>query len=188
LVTEVKIRDKVLDHPVHRGFVRFTIQSTGGGVEKGQRLYVFDHRPATLGVAKAIWNGQRAKLEGKKELQTVVSHPAKIVVMEKVVGEDRVYPYINLFPANGQEPTALLSETLYVGKHNACFKIRENNGLWSWTSESFSRTGRHQEMVLVALTDDDHRIIVDSYGYVNIGHSDEHLTMIDAEIRRSAPA
>lgn len=168
-----------------KGFVRFAIQSTGGGVNVGRKLFVFDHRSATLQVAKAInpdalWEDRR---KAEKSLTETVRQPAKVVVMEKTDGEKTFY-YVNLYPANGQEPAALFSKTLYTGKHNAGFKVKEDNALWSWTSESSSRTGAHWEMVLVALTDDIQKMIVSSYGYANIGHSDENLTVIGADIRQ----
>ncbi|RMD64101.1 hypothetical protein D6833_04835 [Candidatus Parcubacteria bacterium] len=148
---------------------------------------MFDHRPATLQAAKAInpeasWEDRR---KAEEVLTEAVRQPAKVVVMEKTDGEKTFY-YVNLYPANGQKPTALFSETSYTGKHNAGFEIKEDNALWSWTSESSSRTGRHWEMMLVSLTDDDHKVIVDSYGYANIGHSDENLTVIGSEIRQMA--
>lgn len=168
-----------------KDFVRFAIQSTGGGVSVGRKLFVFDHRPATLQAAKAInpessWEDRR-KLE--EALAEVVRQPAKAVVMEKTDG-DKTFHYVNLYPANGQKPTALFSETSYTGKHNAGFSVKDDNALWSWTSESSSRTGRHWEMTLVALTDETHKVIVESDGYANIGHTDENLTVIGAEIRQ----
>lgn len=168
-----------------KNFVRFAIQSTGGGVNVGRKLFVFDHRPATLQAAKAInpeasWE-DRCKAE--KALAEAVQQPAKVVVMEKTDG-NKTFHYINLYSANGQKPTALLAEVSFIGKHNAGFDIREDNSLWSWTSESSSRTGAHRELVMVALTDETHRVIVDSYGYANIGHTNENLTVIGANIRQ----
>jgi len=170
-----------------KDFVRFAIQSTGGGVNEGRKLFVFDHRPATLQAARAInaeasWEDRR-KAEGA--LTEAVRQPAKVVVMKKTDGENTFY-YINLYPVNGQKPTALFSETSYTGKHNARFNVKEDNALWSWTSESSSRTSRHWELVLVALTDETHKVLVNSYGYANIGHSDENLTVIGADIRQMA--
>jgi hypothetical protein len=170
-----------------KDFVRFAIQSTGGGVSVGRKLFVFDHRPATLQAAKAInpdasWEDRR---KAEDALAEAVRQPAKVVVMEKTDG-DRTFHYANLYPANGQKPTALFSETSYTGKHNAGFSVKDDGALWSWTSESSSRTGAHWELVLVALTDEAHKVIVDSYGYANIGHSDENLTVIGADIRQMA--
>lgn len=162
-----------------RDFVRFAIQSTGGGVSVGRKLFVFDHRTATLQAAKAI--NPEASWEDRSKSQEVlaeaVRQPAKVVVMEKTDG-DKVFHYVNLYSANGQKPTALFSKTSYTGKHNAGFEVKEDNGLWSWTSESSSRTGAHREMVLVTLTDEAHKVIVDSYGFANIGHTDSNLTVI----------
>lgn len=170
-----------------KDFVRFAIQSTGGGVSVGRKLFVFDHRPATLRAAKAInpdasWEDRR---KTEDALAEAVRQPAKVVVMEKTDG-DKTFHYVNLSPANDQKPAALFSETSYTGKHNAGFNVKENGSLWSWTSESSSRTGAHWELVLVALTDETHKVIVDSYGYANIGHSDENLTVIGADIRQMA--
>jgi hypothetical protein len=170
-----------------KDFVRFTIQSTGGGVNVGRKLFVFDHRPATLQAAKAI--NLEASWEDRRKVEEVlteaVRQPAKVVVMEKTDG-DKTFHYVNLYPSNGQKPTALFSETSYTGKHNAGFSVKEDGALWSWRSESSSRTGAHREMVLVALTDETHKVIVDSYGYANIGHSNENLTVIGADIRQMA--
>lgn len=168
-----------------KDFVRFAIQSSGGGVSVGRKLFVFDHRSATLQAAKAInpelsWEDRR---EAENTLAEIVQQPAKVVVMEKTDG-DKTFHYVNLYPANGQKPTGLFSETSYTGKHNAGFKVKENNALWGWASQSSSRTGAHWEMVLVALTDETHKVIVESYGYANIGHTDENLTVIGAEIRQ----
>lgn len=170
-----------------KDFVRFAIQSTDGGVNVGRKLFVFDHRPATLQAAKAInpdasWEDRR---KAEDALAEAIKQPAKVVVMEKTDGE-KTFHYVNLYPANGQKPAALFSETSYTGKHNAGFNVKEDNSLWSWTSESSSRTGAHWDMVLVALTDETHKVIVDSYGYANIGHSDENLTVIGADIRQMA--
>ncbi len=168
-----------------KGFVRFAIQSQGY-VEVGRKLFVFDHRASsTLEAAKAIkpdaeWDEAQKALS---VLAEAVNQPAKVVVMKKVDDEKEFF-YVNLYPANGLRPTALFFETLYVEKHNAGFNVKEDNSLWTWKSESSSRTGAHREMVLVALTDDDHQIIVDSYGHANIGHTDENLTVIGAEIRK----
>jgi hypothetical protein len=170
-----------------KDFVRFAIQSTGGGVNVGRKLFVFDHRPATLQAAKAInpeasWEDRR---KAEEALTEAVRQPAKVVVMEKTDG-DKTFYYVNLYPTNGQKPTALFSETSYTGKHNAGFSVKEDGALWSWTSESSSRTGAHRELVLVALTDETHKVIVDSYGYANIGHSDKNLTVIGTDIRQMA--
>lgn len=172
-----------------KDFVRFAIQSTGGGVSIGRKLFVFDHRSATLQAAKAInpkasWEDRR---KAEEVLAEAVRQPAKVVVMEKTDG-DKTFHYVNLFPVNGQsqKPTALFSETCYTGKHNAGFSVKEDSALWSWTSESSSRTGRHWELVLVVLTDETHKVIIDSYGYANIGHSDENLKVIAADIRQMA--
>lgn len=168
-----------------KDFVRFAIQSTGGGVRLGHKLFVFDHRPATFRAARAIElevsYEDRRKSEGA--LVEVVQQPAKVVVMEKTDG-DKTFHYVNLYPANGQKPVALFSSTLYTGKHNAGFSVREDKAIWSWRSESSSHTRAHWEMVLVAMTDKTHEVIVDSYGYANIGHGDENLTIIGAEIWR----
>lgn len=166
-----------------KDFVRFAIQSTGGGVSVGRKLFVFDHRPATLQAAKAInpdasWEDHR---KAEEALTEAVRQPAKVIVMEKTDGEKAFY-YVNLYPANGQKPVALFSEMSYTGKHNAGFNVKEDNGLWSWASESSSRTGAHREMVLVTLTDEVHKVIVDSYGHTNIGHTNENLTVIGAKI------
>jgi len=170
-----------------KDFVRFAIQSTGGGVNVGRKLFVFDHRPATLQAAKAI--NLEASWEDRRKVEEVlaeaVRQPAKVVVMEKTDG-DKTFYYVNLYPTNGQKPTVLFSETTYTGKHNAGFSVKEDGALWSWRSESSSRTGAHREMVLVALTDETHKVIVDSYGYANIGHSDKNLTVIGADIRQMA--
>lgn len=178
-----------------KDFVQFAVQSTRGGVSVGRKLFVFDHRPATLQAAKAItatlqaakainldasWEDLR---KAEDALPETVRQPAKVVVMEKTDG-DKTFHYVNLYPANGQKPTALFSKTSYIGKHNAGFEVKEDNSLWSWTSESSSRTGRHWEMTLVALTDETHKVIVESDGYANIGHTDENLTVIGAEIRQ----
>jgi len=170
-----------------KDFVRFAIQSTGGGVSVGRKLFVFDHRPATLQAAKAIspeasWEDRR---KAEDALAEAVRQPAKVVVMEKTDG-DKTFHYVNLYPANGQKPAALFSESAYTSKHNAGFSVKEDGALWSWTSESSSRTGAHWELVLVALTDETHKVIVNSYGYANIGHSDENLTVIGADIRQMA--
>lgn len=170
-----------------KGFVRFVIQSTGGGVEIGQKLFVFDHRSATIQAAKAInpdvsWEDRH---KAEEALTETVRQPAKAIVMEKT-DRDKTFHYVNLYPANGQKPVALFSETLHIGKHNAGFEIKEDNVLWSWTSESSSRTGAHWELVFVALTDDAHKVIFNSYGYANIGHSDENLTVIGTNIRQIA--
>ena len=171
-----------------KDFVRFAMQSTGGGINVGHKLFVFDHRSATLQAAKAknpeaSWEDRR---KAEEALAEAVRQPAKVVVMEKTDG-DKTFYYVNLYPTNGQKkPTALFSETSYVGKHNAGFSVKEDGALWSWRSESSSRTGAHWELVLVALTDETHKVIVDSYGYANIGHSDENLTVIGADIRQVA--
>ncbi|MBI5222711.1 MAG: hypothetical protein HY980_04450 [Candidatus Magasanikbacteria bacterium] len=170
-----------------KNFVRFAIQSTGGGVSVGRKLFVFDHRPAVLQAAKAIisdasWEDRR---KAEESLTEAIRQPAKVVVMEKTDG-DKTFHYVNLYPANGQNPTALFSETAYTGKHNAGFSVKEDGTLWSWMSESSSRTGAHWELVLVALTDETHKVIVESSGYANIGHTDENLTVIAADIRQMA--
>ena len=173
-----------------RGFLRFTIQSTGGGVDVGRKLFVFDHRPAVLRVVKkvidpkALWEDRR---KAEDTLVKTIRQPAKVVVMEKT-DKKKTFYYVNLYPVNGQKQklTALFSKTSYISKHNAGFEVKEDNAFWSFTSESSSRTGRHQEMVLVALTDDDHKVIVDSYGYANIGHSDKNLTVVGSKIRQMA--
>ena len=170
-----------------RDFVRFEIQSTGGGVNVGRKLLVFDRRLDTLQAAKAI-NPDASREDRRKAedaLAEAVRQPAQVVVMEKTDG-DKTFHYVNLYPANGHKPTALFSETPYTGKHNAGFEIKKNNGLWSWTSKSSSRTGAHWEMVLVALTDETHKVIVKSYGYANIGHTDKNLTVIGPDIRQMA--
>ena len=186
-----KVEISTTGFQVNEEFVRFAIQSIGGGVCVGRKLFVFDHRPATIQAAKAIkpnkapWESRRKAEEALAALSAAVRQPAKVVVMEKVDGE-RTFPYVNLYLTKGQEPTALFATTSYVGKHNAGFEFAEDNAFWSWGSESTSRTSRHWEMVLVTLTDDDHKVIVDSYGYANIGHSDKNLTVITTDIRQMA--
>lgn len=185
-VTNVRI--EIADFLVsEKGFVRFVVQSTGGGVKVGKKLFVFDHRSATLQATKAInpdmsWEDRH---KAEEALTEAVRQPAKAIVMEKT-DRDKTFHYVNLYPANGQKSMALFSETLHTGKHNAGFKIKEDNALWSWTSESSSRTGAHWELVFVALTDDVHKVIFNSYGYANIGHSDENLTVIGTDIRQMA--
>lgn len=189
IAANVRISNTNLLVSSNKGFVRFAIRSISGGVNTGRELFVFDHRSATLQAAKAFnleapWE-DRCKAE--EALDEAIRQPAEIVVMEKTVGE-KTYPYIKLYPTNGQKSTLLFSETSYTGKHNAGFEIKKNNSLWSWTSESSSRTGRHWEMVFVALTDETRKVIVKSYGYANIGHSNENLTVIGSDICRMSEA
>lgn len=170
-----------------KDFVRFMVQSTGGGVCLGRRLYVFDHRPEVVKAAKMIeaFNSSvdnKARDEAKKSLEDVFHQSAKVVVMEKS-DKSESFQYLNLFPTD-QSPTALLSETSYIGKHNASYNIKQDSGLWTWTSESSSRTGCHTELVLVALTDNDHKVIVYSDGYANISHSDDNLLVIGFDIQQ----
>lgn len=179
--TDPLVNDKDFD------FVLFAIQSTDGGVNVGPKLFVFDHRPEVFWAARAV-NPDVAgedRRKTKEALARAVRQPAKVVVMEKTDGGgEKTFHYVNLYPTDEKQPGALFSMTSYTGKHNAGFSVKENNALWSWKSESSSRTGAHWEMVLVVLTDETHRVIVNSYGYANIGHSDENLTVVGAEIRQ----
>ena len=154
------------------GFVKFTIQSVNGGVVVGPKLFIYDHRPTVIGTAQmshSLWI---------EELERAVNTPARAVVMEKASEVDRKqFFYINLYPAK-DPPSALLSQHSYVSKHNAGYKFRLADPLWIWQSQSNSRTGRHHEFILVAITGKDHRVVIESSGYANIGHTDKGITIV----------
>lgn len=161
-------------------FVRFSVQSTGGGVNTGNTLFIFDHRSASVAAAKEI----KAIGWAPNKLKDVFEELAKVVIVEKKDGV-KTFFYINLYPVEARgEATALLEESGYFGKHNAGFKKRSDKSFWSWQSESSSRTGAHHEMVLVSLTDDDHKILMHTSGYANNFHEQGNMRDIGLNFRR----
>lgn len=164
-VGTVELREDTLKGAqVGDGMVSFTIQSIGGGVDMGDELPIYDHRQNTV---RAIW-------EGVDQLREAVTKPARIVVGDYC---------IDLFSTEEQSAT-LLSETVYIQKHNARFDLVEDKSFWSWESWSSSRTGRHCEMVLVAVTDEQHYVLIEIDGYENVGHTNYDLAVIGGTARK----
>ncbi len=213
---EINVNNFLVDD---KDFVRFVIQSTGGGVRVGHNFFISDYRLTTLQAAKAInpEDSWEDLYKAKNTLIKAVWQPAKVVVMEKKDGDKKFY-YINFYPANGQKPEALFSKTLYYisrynpdefsiekdesfwswwilikeiskGEYQAGYRIEKDGSIWEWESEineSFSqkpKTGwcRNEELVVLALTDDTHRVVVKSHE-VKIGHSNKNLTVIGTDI------
>lgn len=174
---------------VDGNFIRTEIQSTGGGVVRGQRLFIFDHRATTLDAARHLleiddtkWDKWEERRRRERIFLEAFNQPARVVVIEKKA--DKAFYYINLYPAYGQQPKALFAKTVLTCKHNAGYKIKENKSLWSWESKGSSRTGMHAELVIVSITDDAHRIIIDAHGYANIGHTCLNNIIIDSGIKQ----
>jgi len=153
--------------------VRFVIRSVGGGVVLGRKLFIFDHRPEVV---------EAAKTGDSFLVNRIFCREARVVVMEKIDGEKKFY-YVNVFPVpEGQKATCLFTETAYVKKWNADWYVKEDTSIWSWVSESRSRTSHHEEMRLVSLTDEDHAVVVHNNGYANIGHSNNDIKIISHSV------
>ncbi|MDD3487784.1 MAG: hypothetical protein PHH35_00290 [Candidatus Pacebacteria bacterium] len=128
---EINVNNFLVDD---KDFVRFVIQSTGGGVRVGHNFFISDYRLTTLQAAKAInpEDSWEDIYKAKNTLIKAVWQPAKVVVMEKKDGDKKFY-YINFYPANGQKPEALFSKTsYYIGKYSLEFSIEKDESLWSW--------------------------------------------------------
>lgn len=167
-------------------FVRFVVQANSG-VNRGHRLYISDHRQEVIRAARTVYHSPALEREkyliAKEELKRVIKLPAKVEVMEKIENERSFY-YINLYQANVQKYMNLLSISSYISNDKAEFEVKSNEALWSWESISSSPSGRYKEMVLLALTNDTHKVIIDSHGCANNGHTDKNFTVIDSQIRR----
>lgn len=180
--------EKLLIHNRNWGFVRFTVQSTGGGSNAGRKLFIFDHRPETLEAAENIFPEEI--FPGKKPgndlernaLAKAIARPARVFVMEKTNSSGY---YINLYPANGKKPTALLSMTYYTGTNKSGLAVQKNNSYWNWRSKSFSHPGILWEKILVALTDEEHKISIYRYEYTDANHLNlSNFMVIGIEIQK----
>lgn len=180
-VTKLSVSDQ--------NFVRFAIQPTGGKVNVGPTLFVFDHRPATLLSAKVSLINQDAPWKDhqrvKGNLVRAVQQPAKVVVMKKF-NKKRTFYYVNLYPVNKEKPSALFSQTSYRGNADTGLTIKEDRSLWSWTSESSSPSDLRWKMILVALTDEKRRITVKSHGCLDSGQPAKSFIVISDDIRQIA--
>lgn len=160
-------------------FVRFAFQSTGGGVEVGPKIFVFDHRKETIDFVKE--KGNNLDFRQKEEFLKVLNVTANVVVVKKTSDKGEI-EFINLFNISLKEKiVGLLSVTMYTEKHNAGFNIEEDNALFSFESRSSSRTGRHVEMLFLALTDDDHCVAIYKNGYANVGHDEPKIVRMGKE-------
>lgn len=168
-----------------RNFVRFTVQSRGRGLNLGDELFVFDHRPATRQPAiemafarQAPWKDPRRV---KLTLAEAVKKPARVIVMKKS-NQKRTFYYVNLFPTK-EKPSALFSQTSYRGTDTG-LTIREDQSFWSWTSQSSSPSNLCWKMILVALTDERRRIVIKGHGCFDISQTDKNLTVISNDIQQ----
>lgn len=154
-------------------FVRLTI---GSGKDK---LYVFDHRPATiLAVKNTRTDSIAERSEAYEVLVQAINQPAKVVLMAKTDGR-RIWNYILLYPTN-QEPKALFSETRYVARGGyTWFEIQEDKPLWSWRMEASSQEKQCYEMTIVALTDEKNRVVIKNFDRLTRSSS---RTTISSEI------
>lgn len=157
-------------------FVRLAFQSTGGGVEIGPKIFVFDHRKETVDFVRN--NSSDLDCQQMHEFLKVLNTSAKVVVMRKH-SKNIETEYINLFSLSSKEKCiGLLSVTNYIDKCNAGFSVEENGALYSWQSDSSSRTGRHKEMIFLALTDSGHRAAIHKSGYANVGHDEPKIVYL----------
>jgi hypothetical protein len=80
----------------------------------------------------------------------------------------------------------LFSVTQYTGKHNAGYSIQKDESIFSFRSDSSSRTGRHEEMLLLALTDKKNKLAVYKDGYANVGHGGPQIVLLGSNIKEMA--
>ena len=137
----------------HDCFVRLSLQ-VSCGCRKGTKLSIFDHRPE---VVRAVQNCQVTLNE---EMLAVLTKPARMVVRQNYGF------YLNFYPAD-QPPTALL----YLGgffekREKAGFSIEDDRSLWSWMSVC-GIPSRPQESIVAALTNEDHPLVIRSWGHAN---------------------
>ncbi len=162
----------------------FFVQSINVGENQGRRLYINDHRIEVICAARKVKYGSLlGRKKSEEELEKAIRQPAKVEVMEKI-GSERSFYYINLYQANVQKYMNLFSRSSYISNNNAEFGVKLNDALWSWESVSSSPSGHHKEMVFLALTNDTHKVIIDSHGCANNSDTDKNFTVIDSQIRR----
>lgn len=172
-------------------FARFFVQSINIGKNQGRRLYINDHRIEVICAARKVKYGSLLdRKSSEKELEKTIRKPARVEVMEKIEGNKRFY-YINLYQKeeNIQKCTSLLSVSSCSSKNNAEFEVKLNNALWSWKSVSSSSNGYHKEILFLTLTDEVHKVEIESSGYANNGNNNKNLTVItiiDSQKRRFA--
>lgn len=170
-------------------FARFFVQSINVGENQGRRLYINDHRIEVICAAKKVKYGSLlGRKKSEEELEKTIRQPARVEVMEKIEGNIKFY-YINLYQKeeNIQESKSLLSASSYSSKNNAEFEVKLDDALWRWKSVSSSSNGYHKEILLLTLTDEAHKVEIESRGYANNGNTDKNLavlTIIDSQKRR----
>jgi hypothetical protein len=122
-------------------------------------LFVYDSRPEVVAALRDYLGGDGAWNALYKAWADAVNRPARLCIKMASHAGDSV-EYLELSPADG-EPTALLSANQLVYeqfyKH---YSVLKNSALWSWESRAESRSHEDAETILVALTDDDHEVVI----------------------------
>lgn len=165
------------------GFVRITIQAVGEATP-GEKLYIFDHRPGTLELGRAIhyaetyvkgsWWDRVLNVKNNLGIGSfceIINQPARAMVLEKQSRKVQI-PYINLY-ATGTDPEASLIEMIFLANasENTGHLIHEGTPLWYWQSKSYSQALDTSETAYLAITDDDNRLVIDSWGLRNMRYA-----------------
>lgn len=142
--------------------LKTTIEISDGVYTYGQVLHLFDHRPETLSTANASKNSTSDKQRGvaKKMLAEAMCRPALVTI-----AEEGKKIQVHFYPANNQTSTALFSMTHYKSSNKIWVEISMNNSFWNWQSEGYSMIFGGYSLILCALTDQNHPIVVEKSDY-----------------------
>ncbi len=162
--------------------VDFELCHKGHSSDSPVRILVSDSRPIMVKAAKAAisMGGDRHRREGL--LSGIFQRPA-LVEVKKEISEKGACFYVHLACIHDQEPSALFSLTRYVRNCSAGFRVLEDKSIWSLiVVEPPPPYASYTTTLIIALTNDVHRIVVEGHGALNIGYSDQQIKVIGASI------
>jgi len=158
------------------GFLKITItvESSKRSI-KADRLFIYDHRKQVVEIAQS-YGGEGYDGFLLQDLTQIIRQPALVQVVQ--VGNRE---HINLYDYSGETPEAMMTVQWLIWKAGSHYEILRDYSYWSWSTTARSRTGRHEECVLVSITDNKRRILLYLSG-VNT-HSEKMHMILGSEMK-----
>ena len=152
-------------------------------VGKRPNIKIFDHRPISLAAATRFFRakGKRNVRIAHHEMINTIKSPAVVCVVRTICPGHRSYHYINLFPLNGNAPSALLKQISLIASQQAGFQTLCNNALWNKRFKHDHGSNGSHEMMFLFLTDAAHDVSLLVHGEENEGPGGENCLILGKE-------
>lgn len=174
----------------HKDFVCFPVRPVNNCSNGTPEFRIFDHRMETVRAAnlpvpsggdlyliEGLGTGaaaHRERMRRRPVVEVANSVPAKVVVIEKRDSSGRlISSHINLFHAEGEAPTGLLSVHSYTRRRGVGCTEHHNP---FWSKVLTQRLRNKTEEVLISLTNEDSQIVI-------VGPTSREITIIGSSIR-----